>query len=31
MSENAKKVYEYCAADDLIIPYIWRCAFLAKI
>ncbi len=31
MSENAKKVYEYCAADDLIIPYIWRCAFLARI
>lgn len=35
MGENvtaaAKKVYEYCAADDLIIPYIWRCAFLAKI
>ena len=31
MSENAKKVYEYCAADDLIIPYVWRCAFLAKI
>lgn len=30
MDEQSKKLYDYCGCEEMILPYVWRGAFLAK-